>query len=310
VSPATEIDLRPLAGVMRRDLRRFDLTLRELLLALAIVELTFELNRAEIWIPRLEEMSSLTGISRGDISRGLGSLTRQRIIQKQERDGGADVRPLPDAFYWQARPRTQVIDVNAARESILAANGIEQLLLRFVEPGLTEALHQVSVEGANGSRVPADRCQFNNGESVVNLTTALPAERCQFDNDAKNSMFTGVSCANTKLAPFPPTPPLYSSERVLESESSTRVLLGSEALPGTRLLASAKVESLMEACREVLGAAEMDLNTGLWLIRAREAPETLERVLAETKVMVREGRIWNSPAAAATDLWKRWRLTA
>ena len=63
----------------------------------------------------------------------------------------------------------------------------------------------------------------------------------------------------------------------------------------------------MDRCREVFGAESMSAYGGVWRLRAREAPEKLERVLADTVAAVREGRVRTVAGAYANDAWGRFR---
>ena len=54
-------------------------------------------------------------------------------------------------------------------------------------------------------------------------------------------------------------------------------------------------------------AAELEQTNwgGWWRNRFREHPDKARRVLAEIRVMIKEGTIRKTPGAAAMDLWNR-----
>jgi hypothetical protein len=71
---------------------------------------------------------------------------------------------------------------------------------------------------------------------------------------------------------------------------------------------AAFIADVVRLCESHLqGSSEPEIENwgGWWRNRYRESPQKAGKVLAEVRVLVREGRITRSPGAAAMDLWGR-----
>lgn len=66
-------------------------------------------------------------------------------------------------------------------------------------------------------------------------------------------------------------------------------------------------ESLLNRCCELFGDSDMSTYGGNWRNRARRNPGKLERVLDETADAIACGRVRETPAAYANDMWGRFK---
>jgi hypothetical protein len=66
------------------------------------------------------------------------------------------------------------------------------------------------------------------------------------------------------------------------------------------------VREVMELWRKGSAKAELEQSGGWWRMSYRASPNLLQRVLADTRCAVKEGKIKTTPGAYAADLWKRW----
>jgi len=279
-----------IATTMRRELRRFNLTLREHIVAEALLDLSLERGVRSCRIQKLDDLVGLTGFSRGDISRTLAQLERTRILQKSVGPFGITFQLLPDSRYWQARVRIDQTTASRSRENILAAMGTEQLELVPCDAGLTEALALTSLEG--GAR------------AVVESTTAA---RCQIDNRRESPMFPGQTTAEPNSArSLPPAPPSLRGLEVQGSDVKGSELLNSEPLRDDDQRADELMDRMEEIHRIDGRADELPIYGGAWRNRARKYPDVLDRAIADAMLTHREGRIRNSIVGCILDNYKRW----
>ena len=68
------------------------------------------------------------------------------------------------------------------------------------------------------------------------------------------------------------------------------------------------VGAMMEAWKKGSSEYELDNSGGWWRKSYRANHDLIQRVLAEVRCMIREGKIKTTPGATAVDLWKRWSL--
>lgn len=66
------------------------------------------------------------------------------------------------------------------------------------------------------------------------------------------------------------------------------------------------IDAMMESWRKGSSKAELMNSGGGWRSRFRQNPDLVQRVMAEIRCMIREGKIKKHPGAAAVDLWNRW----
>lgn len=308
-------DLQKPARAMRRALLCFVLAPAERILALWFLELTLEVGQTELLVPRLQLLEDLTGLSRGEISRSLCALKRQRLLQDLPGEGGRVYRLLPDSVNWQARPFGAHHKREAAAAALLSASGASQLELLKPARSLQDAIAETSLEGCCQMTTPLPP---GNTSGVVKRQhpwrfdspdPPQEIESAPVDRVLSNGNTQGV-VKRQHLASPPHTPPL----EVQGLEALNVQLLRKGGVEGNQSVVARqhlcqrreRVAALILRCAEVLGPETMATYGGGWRLRAWHDPDLLERVLNQVAEMKREGSIHTHAGAAAFDLWKRW----
>jgi hypothetical protein len=67
-----------------------------------------------------------------------------------------------------------------------------------------------------------------------------------------------------------------------------------------------EVEETLDTWRAGEGESELSGSGAWWRLAFRARPNLMQRVLAEVRVMIKEGTIRESPGKAAADLYSRW----
>jgi hypothetical protein len=68
----------------------------------------------------------------------------------------------------------------------------------------------------------------------------------------------------------------------------------------------ADVRAMMEAWKPGSGKTELSGSGAWWRLSYRQSPDLMQRILAEVRCLVKEGRIKINPGSAAVDLFNRW----
>lgn len=106
------------------ELRRHDLTFRELQIAELIMDKTLGWQRQEIIIPQLRFFTDLTGIAQSDVVKVLKTLHARRVIRIRK------VKSLPtyslnlDSESWKAMPRVSLAAIQEANNLLRECNGL------------------------------------------------------------------------------------------------------------------------------------------------------------------------------------------
>ncbi len=142
--PARNADKWRLRGaVLRTELRRHDLTFRELQIAELILDKSFGWQRVEVIIPQLRFFKELTGISESDTVKVLKTLHARRIVSITHPGGRPTYKLNEDAEQWKAMPRVSKETMQESLNLLRENNGLqpvrierdaEQSFFR-VEPG-------------------------------------------------------------------------------------------------------------------------------------------------------------------------------
>ena len=98
-------DWRARGAVLRMEMRRHDLTYRELLLAELILDKTYGWNRADVVFPQLRFFTDLTGIAETDVVKVLKTLHARRVIRIITVKGRPTYSINADTEAWKAMPR-------------------------------------------------------------------------------------------------------------------------------------------------------------------------------------------------------------
>lgn len=109
--------------------------------------------------------------------------------------------------------------------------------------------------------------------------------------------------AKSVTEPARPVTSLVTTERPCTPVMGT----GSKPVRLEPVRRTSREQAMMERCREVFGAENMETYGGIWRLRAREDDAKLERVLEETACAVKEGRVRTVPGAYANDVWHRFK---
>lgn len=70
-----------------------------------------------------------------------------------------------------------------------------------------------------------------------------------------------------------------------------------------------EVGEMMERWKRGSAKAELQNSGGWWRMSYRADADLMRRVLSDTLLQVKEGKIFTTPGQAAVDLWKRWSRT-
>ena len=112
------------ACILVNHLRRHHLSLRELLIAELIVDISYGWGLRAVRIPVLEDFTDLCGIDRPNVHRTLQALEEVHIITRSELDGMIRYEIQPDPEMWKVRVRVFPATVRRAEEKLRALNSI------------------------------------------------------------------------------------------------------------------------------------------------------------------------------------------
>jgi hypothetical protein len=113
------------AHAMRRELLRYDIPLRPLILAEVILSISFGWGRRTVRVPKLEIFTDLTGIARGHVHEALKKLHQMRILTVSVASGVPEYELLPDSEKWQCCPRVTRASIAEAIRMLKALNNID-----------------------------------------------------------------------------------------------------------------------------------------------------------------------------------------
>jgi len=148
-------ELLLLERFLRCELRRFQLSDRQRIIAEVINELPFGWGRESVRVPKLEYFTDLTGIARPHIHGALRALHDMRILKIEIKDNLPEYRLLPDSHTWQVRFRISRERIKAARESLREINHLAshhpavQAAMEHLEMKTTGAAGEFPEDGLN-----------------------------------------------------------------------------------------------------------------------------------------------------------------
>jgi hypothetical protein len=118
---------RKRASLLRLELLRHDLDLREFKIANLILDKTFGWQRDEVVFPQLRFFTDFTGIQPSDVVKVLKSLHARRLISITTKKGQPHYAINPDPDRWKALPRTTTETIQATNNLMREINGLEPL---------------------------------------------------------------------------------------------------------------------------------------------------------------------------------------
>jgi len=127
-APAID-DWRQTGGFLRTELRRHDLSHREMLIAELILEKTYGWQRDEIIFPQLRSFRDLTGIDEPDVSKILEKLCARKIVRIRRVKGQAVYSIRKDSDAWKALPRVSREDMRLTTNLMRELNGLEPITI-------------------------------------------------------------------------------------------------------------------------------------------------------------------------------------
>lgn len=273
------------ARAMRQDLTRYKFAPAERSIIEMLIQLTFDQGRCNIRLDHQKDLALVTCLSRGETSRSLRSLIRQRLLQCD----GASYSLLPDSEHWQARPMITRRDQETARAAIQRSQDLAQLELLPIDRTLSDAIAATSIENASSCR-PA---------TALNCQTAT---HTRFDTiNIDRTAFELPPGNNLSLSPHTPLSLAKLKGKSLEFKSSE--FKGLFKVGGT---GGGQEKELIELYAEVCGLESLAIYGGAWRNRIRANPGLVTRILFEVREMKRRETIQEDAGAAAYDLWKRW----
>jgi len=114
-------------AALRMEMRRHDLTFRELQVAELILDKTLGWGRADIVFPSLQYFVELTGIGKPDITKILKRLHARRILRIQTVKGRPTYWLNEDPGTWGAYPRVTKEDMQRTLNLLRENNGMEPI---------------------------------------------------------------------------------------------------------------------------------------------------------------------------------------
>jgi hypothetical protein len=110
---------------LRMEMRRHDLTFRELQIAELILDKTYGWQRAEVVFPQLRFFTDLTGIGEPDVVKVLKTLHARRVIRIITVKGRPTYSINGDTESWKAMPRVSKATMQATLNLMREHNGLE-----------------------------------------------------------------------------------------------------------------------------------------------------------------------------------------
>jgi len=169
--PAAIDSWRLRGSVLRMELRRHDLTHRELQLAELILDKTFGWQRQTVIIPQLRYFRELTGISESDTVKVLKTLHARRVIRIVTEKGHPTYSLNEDSDAWKAMPRVSKETMHSTNNLLRETNGLPPLdLLKDGEQSFFKGKPDTKNFGAGI------------GKSPIGVPMSKPTENDEFPN--------------------------------------------------------------------------------------------------------------------------------
>ncbi len=141
-----EPDWRALSDLVRHDLFRHQVSERECVIVDLLLRLSFDLGRSIAKVPRLEDFSAVTGISKGNALGTLQRLVDKRIILAEA--GGYRILPRTVNHHWGASPRMNLAAAEKALMLLRALQSENQPDLIPRDPTLRDAIAEQAIQQA------------------------------------------------------------------------------------------------------------------------------------------------------------------
>jgi hypothetical protein len=114
-------------AALRMQMRRHDLTFRELMIAELVLDKTYGWQRDSVVIPLLRYFTDFTGIGQPDVVKVLRTLHARRVIRIQTIKGLPNYSINPDSESWKAMPRVSASTMQATLNLLREVNGLEPI---------------------------------------------------------------------------------------------------------------------------------------------------------------------------------------
>jgi hypothetical protein len=141
-----EPDWRALSDLVRHDLFRHQVSERECVIVDLLLRLSFDLGRSIAKVPRLEDFSAVTGISKGNVLGVLQRLVDKRVILAEA--GGYRVVPRTVNHHWSVSPRMNLVAADKALVLLRALQSENQPELLPRDPTLRDAIAEQAIQQA------------------------------------------------------------------------------------------------------------------------------------------------------------------
>jgi hypothetical protein len=172
-------DLAKVERHLRVEFRRFDLTLRQLILAETLLDISYGWGQKSVKVPRLEDFVGLTGITVGNVHANLEALHNMRIINVEVKDGVAEYSFNPYSDKWQCKPRISSMKRRHTIEMLKPYNNQSERVpsdvartIEHVELGPRAAKAAKSATPTNGSGRTVEN--FKDGSAADSLVAGFP----------------------------------------------------------------------------------------------------------------------------------------
>jgi hypothetical protein len=336
------IDYAAADRFMRRAIRHFSFTERDILVIDLVRENSFEQGRPVAVIPEQKMITSLTGIAEKHLKPILLRLQKYKVLQRD----GPQFRLLIDSKFWKVRPRFNMTPETEALERWLNELTPEGEWFPPPEVEMDAALQQTALEnlptrGADGgavrpnrSRPAVDPRQGQTGgvvsrESVGSVADdqPKPADEASPRRPAPVELaavpFLGTAPVPEKGSDAPEYPKRVlapnagvatgSSAKVPEMGTPLKTLRAS-AVKSFKTAENFKaLKPLSEEQRDLLRQVEAVVGKttwanwgGAWTNVVKQKPELVQSILGEFRFAVGQGKEFKNPGGWMWDLKKRW----
>jgi hypothetical protein len=108
---------------LRRELMRWDLSKRQLVVLLAILDTSMGQGRQTLIVPRYDVIADLVGFAASHTHTTIKELLEMRLLEVKKLDGALEFRVQPSCELWHCRPRVMKARQTDALEWIKHYNG-------------------------------------------------------------------------------------------------------------------------------------------------------------------------------------------
>lgn len=272
------LDWKMVAEQMRSDLARAVVNERPRLVINLCICLTLLRCRLSVILPEREGLSSLLGIPKQHMAGIWRECASARIVEFRRVELGWEVLVFPDSRDWAVRWSWTPEGLDRFTEYVDRAPGQAQGDLFPADMTVSQARAEVSAEGSSS--------QFGN-QTPRQVTKKVTSNQ---------KGYQGGLGGRTQTESFGMLEPYRLQAQGLQAFNKT-----------CNLEPVSTEGALVQRCLELFGSERMDSYGGVWRLRAREYSAKLERVLDDTELALREGRVRVHPAAYANDTWGRFK---